>query len=107
MAGQLYDFLYPNAVAIIGASKDPTKRGSRAIQTLLAEKFPGMIFPINPKEKEGPIKYALFCFTLAIGIIARNPEVRGRTLEFEQRRGAWGVSGSCPRADNRETRANR
>ena len=51
MAGQLYDFLYPNAVAIIGASKDPTKRGFRAIETLLAEKFPGMIFPINPKEK--------------------------------------------------------
>lgn len=52
MAGQLYDFLYPNAVAIIGASKDPTKRGFRAIQTLLTEKFPGMIFPINPKEKD-------------------------------------------------------
>jgi acetyltransferase len=52
MSASLKTFLYPNAVAIIGASKDPTKRGFRAIQTLLEEKFSGMIFPINPKETE-------------------------------------------------------
>ena len=49
---QSLDFLNPNSVAIIGASKDPTKRGFRAIQTLLQEKFAGAIFPINPKESE-------------------------------------------------------
>ncbi|MCB1857851.1 MAG: CoA-binding protein, partial [Gammaproteobacteria bacterium] len=46
------EFLNPNSVAIIGASKDPTKRGFRAIQTLLLEKFAGAIFPINPKEND-------------------------------------------------------
>ena len=49
---QSLNFLNPNSVAIIGASKDPTKRGFRAIQTLLQEKFAGAIFPINPKESE-------------------------------------------------------
>lgn len=49
---QALSFLNPNSVAIIGASKDPTKRGFRAIQTLLHEKFAGAIIPINPKESE-------------------------------------------------------
>lgn len=49
---QSLGFLNPNSVAIVGASKDPTKRGFRAIQTLLKEKFAGAIFPINPKETE-------------------------------------------------------
>jgi len=49
---QALSFLNPNSVAIIGASKDPTKRGFRAIQTLLNEKFSGAIIPINPKESE-------------------------------------------------------
>jgi len=52
MPNALKEFLYPNSIAVIGASKDPTKRGFRAIQTLLAEPFAGSIFPINPKEKE-------------------------------------------------------
>ena len=49
---QSLNFLNPNSVAIIGASKDQTKRGFRAIQTLLQEKFAGAIYPINPKETE-------------------------------------------------------
>ena len=38
------------SVAIIGASKDPTKRGFQAIRTLLDEKYEGRICPVNPKE---------------------------------------------------------
>ncbi|NJN47921.1 MAG: hypothetical protein HC808_17190 [Candidatus Competibacteraceae bacterium] len=52
MSSALSEFLYPNSVAIVGASKDPTKRGFKAIQTLLTEKYPGMIFPIHPRETE-------------------------------------------------------
>lgn len=39
------------SVAIVGASHQPTKRGYQAIRTLQAEKFPGAIYPVNPKEK--------------------------------------------------------
>jgi acyl-CoA synthetase (NDP forming) len=46
------DFLKPNSVAIIGASRDPAKRGNRAIQTLLDSRYEGRIVPINPRETE-------------------------------------------------------
>jgi acetyltransferase len=40
-----------DSVAVVGASKNPTKRGFQAIRTLLEEKFEGTIYPVNPKEK--------------------------------------------------------
>ena len=43
--------LNPQSVAIVGASKNPTKRGYQAIKTLLEEGYEGKIFPVNPKEK--------------------------------------------------------
>ena len=38
------------SVAIIGASKNKTKRGYQAIKTLLADGYEGDIYPVNPKE---------------------------------------------------------
>ncbi|HEV7372157.1 acetate--CoA ligase family protein [Arenibaculum sp.] len=52
MASSLRAFLKPRTVAIIGASRDPAKRGHRAIQALLNSRFEGRIVPINPKEPE-------------------------------------------------------
>ena len=46
------DFLKPRSVAVIGASRDPAKRGNRAIQTLINDGYTGRILPINPKETE-------------------------------------------------------
>ena len=42
--------LNANSVAIIGASRNKTKRGYQAIKTLLADGFEGEIYPVNPKE---------------------------------------------------------
>ncbi|MDM8516465.1 CoA-binding protein, partial [Desulfobacterales bacterium HSG16] len=39
------------SVAIVGASRNETKRGFQAIKTLLDGKFEGSIYPVNPKEK--------------------------------------------------------
>ncbi|GBC60791.1 acyl-CoA synthetase [Desulfonema ishimotonii] len=39
------------SVAIIGASKNETKRGFQAIRTLLDGNYEGIIYPVNPKEK--------------------------------------------------------
>ena len=44
--------LNPTSIAIVGASKDPTKRGYRAIQSLFNDRYQGRIYPINPKESE-------------------------------------------------------
>ncbi len=43
--------LNAGSVAIVGASKNETKRGYQAIRTLLSENYAGKIFPVNPKEK--------------------------------------------------------
>lgn len=42
--------LNARSVAIIGASKNKTKRGYQAIKTLLADGYEGEIYPVNPKE---------------------------------------------------------
>jgi len=42
--------LNAKSVAIIGASKNKTKRGYQAIKTLLTDGFQGDIYPVNPKE---------------------------------------------------------
>ena len=47
----LKHILNAESVAIIGASKNETKRGFQTIQTLLEEKYEGRIYPVNPKEK--------------------------------------------------------
>jgi acetyltransferase len=66
---------YPASIAIVGASKDPTKRGFRSIQKLLEDGFEGEIYPVNPKEAAilgkvsypslaaipGPVDLALVC----------------------------------------------
>ncbi len=69
-------FLNPDAIAIIGASTKPEKRGYQAIARLLMDGFPASgIFPINPKapkilgvpcyksvlDVEKPIDLALVC----------------------------------------------
>jgi len=46
------DFLKPKSVAIIGASRDPSKRGHRAMQTLIKYGYTGKIVGVNPKESE-------------------------------------------------------
>lgn len=71
----LHPLFYPRSIAVVGASKDPTKRGFRSIQKLLADGFAGAIYPVNPKEKSilgldaypnlaaipGPVDLALVC----------------------------------------------
>lgn len=71
----LQPIFYPRSIAVIGASKDPTKRGFRSIQKLIDDGFPGEIYPVNPREVSilgkpaypslsqvpGPVDLALVC----------------------------------------------
>jgi acetyltransferase len=50
--GSLADFFKPRSVAIIGASKSPGKIGNVIVRNMIQSGFSGMIFPVNPKEKE-------------------------------------------------------
>jgi acetate---CoA ligase (ADP-forming) len=47
----LNNVLNAESVAIVGASKNETKRGYQTIRTLLDEKYEGDIYPVNPKER--------------------------------------------------------
>ncbi|QKC98898.1 acetate--CoA ligase family protein [Mesorhizobium sp. NZP2298] len=74
-SSELVDILSPNSIAIIGASKNPAKRGYRSLRKLLDDGYAGAIYPINPKESEicgvrclpdlgslpGPVDLALVC----------------------------------------------
>ncbi|WP_027163773.1 acetate--CoA ligase [Mesorhizobium sp. WSM1293] len=75
MSNELVHILSPSSVAIIGASKNPTKRGYRSLRKLLDDGYAGAIYPINPNESEicglrclpdlgslpGPVDLALVC----------------------------------------------
>jgi acyl-CoA synthetase (NDP forming) len=47
---ELEQVLNADSVAIVGASKNETKRGFQTIRTLLDENYDGKIYPVNPKE---------------------------------------------------------
>jgi acetyltransferase len=52
MLHHLEHVLHPRAIAVIGASSNPLKRGNRAIRTLASANYQGKIAPINPSGKD-------------------------------------------------------
>lgn len=52
MAHYLEHVIHPRSIAVIGASRDPAKRGYRAVKSLLADQYQGRIYPVNPRETE-------------------------------------------------------
>ena len=51
-ADPLGPLLAPSSVAVVGASRDPRKRGHHAVRALLDSDFEGGIYPINPRGGE-------------------------------------------------------
>jgi acetate---CoA ligase (ADP-forming) len=51
-ASSLDALLAPRGVAVIGASRDPTKRGHQAVRALQASGYAGGIYPVNPAGGE-------------------------------------------------------
>lgn len=45
----LREIFYAESVAVVGASVNETKRGYRAVATLLRDRYEGRIYPVNPK----------------------------------------------------------
>lgn len=46
------DILFkPGSIAVLGASKNPAKIGNAVVRNLLASKYEGIIYPVNPKDK--------------------------------------------------------
>ena len=49
MKHNLTPFFEPRGVAIIGASAVPGKPGHEVIRNILANGYPGRLYPVNPK----------------------------------------------------------
>jgi acyl-CoA synthetase (NDP forming) len=52
MAASLRQIFESRSVAVVGASKDPSKAGHQVVRTLLAAGYLGKIYPVNPSVKE-------------------------------------------------------
>lgn len=48
----LRPFFRPNAVAVVGASRDPGSIGSRILEAMIQTHFQGPIYPVNPRAGE-------------------------------------------------------
>jgi acyl-CoA synthetase (NDP forming) len=48
VAGPLASFFAPRSVAVIGASRDPSKVGGSVLANLKAAGFAGRVIPVNP-----------------------------------------------------------
>jgi acetyl coenzyme A synthetase (ADP forming)-like protein len=51
-AASLRPFFFPSAVAVVGASREPTGIGYRILEALIANSFQGVIYPVNPRAAE-------------------------------------------------------
>jgi acetyl coenzyme A synthetase (ADP forming)-like protein len=47
----LNNLLLPKSIAVVGASSSPKKVGAILLKNILASKFPGKIYPVNPNEE--------------------------------------------------------
>jgi len=52
MAEHLRRLFYPRAVAVVGASRDPSKIGHIVLKNILSGGYPGRVYPINPNAGE-------------------------------------------------------
>ena len=48
-AASLRPFFYPNAVAVVGASRNPANIGTRLLNAIIGAGFHGAVYPVNPK----------------------------------------------------------
>ncbi|NUM36364.1 MAG: acetate--CoA ligase family protein [Candidatus Brocadiae bacterium] len=44
------EIIHPSSIAVIGGSNDTSKVGGKVLENLLAGKFPGKLYVVNPKE---------------------------------------------------------
>ena len=47
---EINDFFYPDSIAVVGASTNPSKAGFQVVKNLTSIPYAGKVFPVNPKE---------------------------------------------------------
>lgn len=92
----LTPLLSPRSVAILGASNDPARIGGRPLAYMLAQKFAGGLYPVNPNraEVQGVKAYpsvADLPETPDVAIVAVPSELAPQAVEDLAKRGTKGV----------------
>ena len=92
----LTPLLAPRSVAVLGASSDATRIGGRPIAYMLAQNFPGALYPVNPNRTEiqGLKAYrsvADLPETPDVAIVAVPAELAGPAIEALSERGVKAV----------------
>lgn len=92
----LTPLLSPRSVAILGASNDPARIGGRPLAYMLAQRFAGALYPVNPNraEVQGVKAYpsvAALPETPDVAIVAVPSELAVQAVEDLARRGTKGV----------------
>lgn len=67
----LFSLFQPKSIAVVGASTEPTKVGHLVLKNILAAKFPGNVYPVNPKVPE---LLSLPCFA-SVSELPETPDV--------------------------------
>src|SRR4030042_161608 len=52
MKQSLETFFNPKSIAVVGASKNPTKIGHASLKNILISDYPCRLYPVNPNEDE-------------------------------------------------------
>jgi acyl-CoA synthetase (NDP forming) len=52
MNQSLETFFKPKSIAVVGASKDPTKIGHASLKNILISDYSCKLYPVNPNEEE-------------------------------------------------------
>jgi acyl-CoA synthetase (NDP forming) len=52
MTESLETFFKPKSIAVVGASKNPTKIGHASLKNILISDYPCKLYPVNPKEEQ-------------------------------------------------------
>ena len=60
MPASLREIFESRSVAVVGASKDPSKAGHQVVKTLLSVGYLGKVYPVNPNEEES---LGLVCYS--------------------------------------------
>jgi len=92
----LTPLLAPRSVAVLGASSDPTRIGGRPIAYMLAQGFPGGLYPVNPNRAEiqGLKAYASVADlpeTPDVAVVAVPADLAAPSIEDLARRGVKAV----------------
>lgn len=84
----MHPFFHPRSVAVVGASRDPKSFGHRIMEALVASRFNGPVYPVNPQAQ-------VICSTKAFPKVSAIPDPVDLAIIAVHRDSVMGVIDDC------------